>query len=486
MRLSTLIGRDVPRDPEIAGLASDSRDARPGYLFAALAGAQTDGARFIDDAVRRGAVAVLAEPGAPAPAAAALVESDNPRRDLARLAAAFYARQPETVVAITGTNGKTSTAWIAAELWRRLGDRSGVVGTLGAHADDFHRELRHTTPDPITLHETLDAMVGAGIRRVALEASSHALAQHRIDGVRLAGGAFTNITRDHLDYHKDFGDYFRAKRRLFDDAIPSGGFAVVNMPLSADAEPAREICAAARGRGVRVVTTGPGGGDLTLIDCAPTPDGLRVTARANGRAHVVTLGLIGGFQAENALVAAALVAEAGGVIEEILPLLAGVAAPPGRMERCATAPSGGVAYVDYAHTPDAVAAALRAIRPHARGRVVAVLGAGGDRDREKRGAMGAAAARYADFAIVTDDNPRHEDPAAIRKQVLAKAPDAIEIGDRAEAIERGVSMLGDGDVLLILGKGHESGQIVGAATYPFSDAAVAREAVARLGEEEKL
>ncbi len=480
MRLSRILGGPIDPDPDITGLTADSREAAPGMLFAALPGARVDGARFIPAAIAAGAAAVLASTSlAPearaAVGGAALVLDDAPRRRLALMASAFYPARPTTIVGVTGTNGKTSTAHFTRLIWRAMGRGAGSLGTLGAVADGFHQDLQHTTPEPVTLHRTLSAMAAANVECLAMEASSHALAQARVDGVAFAGVGFTNITRDHLDYHATFEDYAAAKRRLFEDLAAPDGFAVVNM----DGAGADDFAAAARARGLRLITVGRRGEDIRLETLTAAPRGLAMrlsTPNEGGREYAVEAPVVGAFQAENALVAAGFVIGAGAAPRDVLPLLAQLEAPPGRMQHVADV-AGAAVYVDYAHTPDAVAAALRAARPHAEGRLTAIIGAGGDRDPDKRPLMGAAATAAADAVIVTDDNPRSENPGAIRRMVLAGAPDAVEIADRADAIRTAVTTLKAGDVLLIAGKGHETGQIVGDQVLPFDDAAVALSAV---------
>ncbi|NWG91954.1 MAG: UDP-N-acetylmuramoyl-L-alanyl-D-glutamate--2,6-diaminopimelate ligase [Parvularculaceae bacterium] len=474
MKLSALAAAPFSPDPDIKGLTADSRTVRPGFLFAALPGATADGAAFIPQAEKAGAAAILARPGART--SLPLIADAEPRRRLAAIAARYYPRQPEFVAGVTGTNGKTSSAVFAAALWSMLGRRSGSIGTLGARAGGFERKLQHTTPEPVTLHETLDAMAGAGVDHLAMEVSSHALAQFRADGVRFAAAAFTNITQDHLDFHADLADYFRAKKRLFLELLPKSGVAVVNL----DGEGGEEVESAASGRGVTVLTTGARGRTLTLKALAPEATGLRVSIASGEKRFDLRLPLIGAFQAENALLAAGLAIASGEKPDAALPLLERLPGVPGRMQRAADVGGAG-AYVDYAHTPDAVETALCAIRPHAKGRVIVIIGAGGDRDRGKRPLMGAAAARGADVVIVTDDNPRTEDPAAIRRDVLAGCPGAEEVADRRDAIAMGMAMLKTGDVLLIAGKGHETGQVVGTETLPFDDVDVARRVAKEIG-----
>ena len=466
-------------DPEITGLTADSRTVAPGYLFAALAGGRRDGARFIADAARRGARAVLAEPDARAAARAAglaFVAADNPRRRYACLAARFHAAQPRIVAAVTGTNGKTSVVRFARQIWTALGRRAASLGTLGLEAPGLAappglRGAALTTPDPADLHRALAALAGAGFDRLALEASSHGLAQHRLDGVRLAAAAFTTFGRDHLDYHRTEADYFAAKARLFAELLPPDGAAVLcaEMPRFADLQ---RIC---RARGHRVATYGRRTGDVRLA----ARDGESLAVEAFGAAFTVATPLVGGFQAENLLGALALVVACGADPADAAAAAEAVEGVPGRLQRVATTAVGAAVYVDYAHTPDALRAVLAALRPYVAGTLALTFGCGGDRDPGKRPEMGAVAARGADRVVVTDDNPRGEDPAAIRAAVRAACPTAVEIGDRATAIATAMADLGPGDALLIAGKGHETGQIVGDTVRPFDDAAVARALAAR-------
>ncbi len=474
MKLSALALASFAPDPEIAGITADSRAVRPGFLFAALPGEKADGAKFIPQAEERGAGAILAAPGARA--RVPMVADDNPRLRLAEIAARFYPRQPAVIAGVTGTNGKSSTARFAARLWRRLGERAGSLGTLGAEATDYEKKLQHTTPDPVALHETLDEMARAGVTHLAMEVSSHGLAQYRADGVKFSAAAFTNLTQDHLDYHRGFDDYFAAKLRLFTELLPKGATAVVN----ADGAGAGHVATTSGVAGLKVVTTGAKGDFLKLVSAAPHANGQSIVVDHGRERYRIELPLVGAFQTENALVAAGLVIALGADAAKVLPRLAELEGAPGRMQHVADV-DGAAIYVDYAHTPDAVATALAAIRPHAAGRVIAIIGAGGDRDRTKRPLMGAAAAAAADIVIVTDDNPRSEEPASIRREILAGAPDALEIGDRADAIAMGVSLLEPGDVLLVAGKGHETGQIVGDKVLPFDDAEAARAAASKRG-----
>ncbi|WP_428407998.1 UDP-N-acetylmuramoyl-L-alanyl-D-glutamate--2,6-diaminopimelate ligase [Hyphococcus sp.] len=470
MRLSELAYETIKPDPQIDGLTADSRAVSRGFLFAALPGVKTDGAKFIRQAEENGAAAVLALPGVTSNLP--VITDAEPRRRLAQMAARFYPRQPEVVAGVTGTNGKTSTVRFAAQLWALLGLEAGSIGTLGAQSRVYERPLAHTTPDPVMLHETLDAMARAGVTHLAMEVSSHGLVQHRADGVQFRVAGFTNITQDHLDYHASFEDYFAAKGRLFSDLLSKGGTAAINM----DGEGAEGVIELARARNLPTIQTGVKGRDVRLVDCKAHMAGLALEIECGGYRYRADPPLIGGFQAENALLAAGIVIGAGAKASDVMLQLANIEGAPGRMEYVTEIDGGGV-YVDYAHTPDAVATALKAIRPHAPGKVIAIIGAGGDRDKTKRPLMGAAAKENADFVIVTDDNPRTENPASIRAEILKGCPEAKEIGDRGEAIAAGVAMLSEGDVLLILGKGHEAGQQVGDQVFPFDDASVARDAV---------
>ncbi len=479
-RLADLVGTDGTLearhgDVAIAGLAADSREVKPGYLFAALAGSRTDGARFIADALGRGAVAVLVgdRVAMEAPASIAVVRASDPRRLLALMAARFYGRQPQTVVAVTGTNGKTSVVSFVRQIWLELGFRAASLGTVGLVSAGGERKVDHTTPDPVSLQALMAGLADEGITHLALEASSHGLEQRRLDGLRLAAGAFTNLSRDHLDYHATPEAYFAAKARLFTELLPAGAAAVLN----ADSPEAMRIEAIARERGLQVLTVGHKGGDLAIVEQTRRGLGQHLVIAGRTGRHTVHLPLVGDFQASNALVAAGLVMAAGGEEARTVRALEGLKGAKGRLELVATTAAGASIFVDYAHTPDALQTALEALRPYTTGRLVVVFGAGGDRDRGKRPQMGAIAAEIADRAIVTDDNPRSEDAAAIRAEIMAACPGASEIGDRASAIDAAIAGLAAGDVLLVAGKGHESGQIVGDRIIPFSDHQVVIERV---------
>jgi UDP-N-acetylmuramoyl-L-alanyl-D-glutamate--2,6-diaminopimelate ligase len=473
MKLRDLFSDDVTIDPQaqatdVTGLAVDSRAVKPGDLFFALAGSKTDGARFIDSAIASGAVAIAGDHPPPGRLRVPFVATSNPRRALALAAAKFYPRQPATIAAVTGTSGKTSVAAFTRQIWQRLGHDSASIGTIGLVSPSRTIYGSLTTPDPIALHRQLDEIAREGVTHLAFEASSHGLDQYRLDGVRIAAGGFTNLTRDHMDYHPDVAHYLAAKLRLFRDLVAAEGAAVI----SADHECSETVIEAARAKGLRIVTVGRKGNGkgegirLVEADIDGLAQKLRVEHR--GRMHAVRLPLVGAFQIENALVAAGLAigtgSEAGAVFAE-LELLEGA---KGRLERVAER-NGASVFIDYAHKPDALTKALQALRPYARRRLVVVFGAGGDRDAGKRPLMGAIAAENADHVIVTDDNPRSENPATIRSAILSAAKGASEIGDRAEAIRSAIAALQPGDALLIAGKGHETGQIVGDRILPFSD-----------------
>ncbi len=473
------IGRDG-RDSalEITGLTADSRQVAPGFLFAALPGAKADGRAYIHDAVTRGAVAVLAPTGTrldPGEPPVHMILETNPRRAFARMAARFHGPQPATVVAVTGTNGKTSTALFTRQIWALLGRSAGSLGTLGAAAPGYGRDGTLTTPDPVLLHQILAEMAEAGCDHLAMEASSHGLDQYRLDGVSVSAAAFTNLTHDHLDYHGSMAAYLKAKMRLFSEVMAPGGVAVLNADVP-QYETLAELC---RGRGHRILSYGANGTDLRLDEAVPTVDGQDLRLTVLGQARRVHLPLAGRFQAMNALAALGLALATGVYADRAVAALQRLEGVPGRLQKVAVLRGGAVAYVDYAHTPDSLETALTALRPHATGRLVCVFGCGGDRDRAKRPLMGGIAARLSDLAICTDDNPRSEDPAAIRAAIMAACPGGVEIGDRAEAIRAGVAALkGAGDVLLVAGKGHEQGQIVGRTVLPFDDATHVRAAIA--------
>jgi len=482
MKLSDLIAAagapaDHWRDADITGLAADSREVRPGFLFAALPGTMVDGTRFIPQAIDNGAAAIIATDTAQTgdTGTVPLIRSDKPRRMLALMAARFYPRQPATIAAVTGTNGKTSVAAFLQQIWQAQGLAAASLGTLGIVTASGTQTLRHTTPDPVEVHLRLDRLAASGISHLALEASSHGLAQFRLDGVRLSAGAFTNISRDHLDYHPTFEDYLAQKMRLFGELLPAGAPAVID----ADTAEGVDVVALARDRGLAVMTVGENGDMLRLAAREPRRFGQDIAVAAGGRLYKLHVPLMGDFQVSNALVAAALAIATGIDTDAALGALEGLRGAEGRLERVATTADGASIFVDYAHTPDALENALRALRACAGGRLNVVFGCGGDRDRGKRAQMGAVAARGADAVYVTDDNPRSEDPAAIRAEIMVAAPDAREIDDRAAAIRCAINDLEAGDLLLVAGKGHETGQDLGDRIIPFKDHDVVRGVLAQ-------
>lgn len=471
------------RNPVLTGITLDSRAVRPGMLFAALPGSARHGAEFIATALDQGAGAILTDAmgaiiasEAIGRSSAALVVADDPREALAYAAALWFGAQPATMVAVTGTNGKTSVATFTRQIWAALGHEAINIGTTGVEGA-FSAPSSHTTPDPVTLHRMLCDAAAAGVTHAAMEASSHGLDQRRLDGVRLVAAGFTNLTQDHLDYHHTMEAYLAAKAGLFTRLLPEDGVAVVNL----DGAHGSDIAELALNRGLRVLTVGKGqGADLQIAATRPDARGQEVRYLWQGQAHQTRLNLIGAFQAENVAVAAGLAIAAGAPPEAVLSVLPKLTGVRGRMQLAATRKNGASVFVDYAHTPDAIETALKALRPHVMGRLIIAFGAGGDRDTTKRPLMGAAARANADVLYVTDDNPRSEDPAAIRAAILAACPEANEVGDRAEAILRAVDALQPGDALLIAGKGHETGQVIKGDIFPFDDVEQASIAVAAL------
>ena len=479
MLLSELLAGDpaVTGEADILGLTADSRAVQPGYLFAALRGGQADGADYVNDALARGAAAVLADVGRDiATGDIPLISADNPRRRLAQLAARFHGPQPRVIAAVTGTSGKTSVADFTRQIWRSSGQHSASLGTLGVVGEGLDTRLPHTTPDPVTLHAALAEIAAAGIDHLAIEASSHGLDQYRMDAVEVGAAGFTNLSQDHFDYHPTVDHYLQAKLRLFQVVMAPGGAAVLNVDVPEFAC-LKQAC---RARGHKVVTYGTRPSDLHLTAIDP---GRTITVDVAGESHQVAFILPGTYQALNALCAAGLAMASGITPDQALAAFAGLKGVRGRVELVARHASGVPVYVDYAHKPGALEAVLATLRPLANGRLVVVFGCGGDRDTAKRLIMGRVAASYADRIFVTDDNPRSADPAAIRREVLKGCPEAMEIGDRTEAIAAAVAGLEVGDVLVIAGKGHESGQIIGDQVIPFDDAAVARAAITALGGE---
>ena len=469
-------------NPAITGLAVDSREVKDGFLFVALPGTRVHGGTFIQFALRMGAAAILTDAAGAkiaeqelAASDAALVIAEDPRQALAYTAALYFGAQPGIMAAVTGTNGKTSVATFLRMIWQEMGLEAVNLGTTGVEGD-FTAPLNHTTPEPITLHRTLAAAAGAGIGFAAMEASSHGLAQCRLDGVQLRAAGFTNFTQDHLDYHATFDEYFNAKAGLFNRVLPEEGTAVINV----DDPRGLDMAMIAGGRGQSVITVGKAEADIALMGQRFDATGQDMRFTFRGKAYQTRLNLLGGFQAENVLLAAGLAIACGAEPERVFEVLHELKGVRGRMQLAATRENGAAVFVDYAHTPDAVATALQAMRPHVMGRLIVVVGAGGDRDAAKRPLMGQAAAENADVVFVTDDNPRTEDPATIRTAVMQGAPEATEVDDRAKAILLAVDALQPGDTLLIAGKGHETGQIVGEDVLPFDDCEQASVAVAAL------
>lgn len=481
MKLGDMFASGVPEDAralEIAGLSADSRAVKPGYLFAALQGVAAHGRDFVEKAKANGAVAVVSAGDLGAEPGIVHVIDSNPRRAFALAASAFYPRRPATIVAVTGTNGKSSTVDFLRQIWAHAGKRAASLGTLGAIGPSGVIDLGHTTPDPALVHATLAALADDGVTHAAMEASSHGLEQHRIDGLSFAAAAFTNLTQDHLDYHKDMAAYRDAKLKLW-ALVKSGGVAVIN----ADAAEGEAFERGAKARGLDVMLCGwraPRQHALKIVEIQPRPNAQSMTLLWDGKEVDVELPLIGEFQALNAVCAATLALVSGETPEAVWAGMAKLKPVKGRMEHVGQSKSGGHVFVDYAHTPDGLDVLLRAARPHAPGRIICVFGCGGDRDADKRPKMGAIASRHADVVIVTDDNPRGEDPASIRAQILKGAPNGQEVGDRARAIREAVSMLRAGDALMIAGKGHETGQIIKGVTHPFSDQDVAKAALEAL------
>lgn len=476
----------------INGVTCDSRAVKKGVLFVALPGAKADGRAFIHDAIRHGARVILGPPGTQLPGKEELADlsgedtvlltHDTPRAAYAVLAAAFYNAQPQTIAAVTGTNGKTSTVHFAQQIWAHLGAQSASLGTLGVRTSSSSTGGQLTTPDPARLHAELADLAAAGITHLAMEASSHGLDQHRLEGVDATLAGFTNLSRDHLDYHGDMRSYFAAKARLFTQVMDGAGKAVIN----ADDEYGDELCGLCRAAGIAFSTYGFKGADLRLVDVAAVPAGQRISVECDGGAFEATLPLVGEFQVYNALCAAGLVMAGGDwPAQDVLKALEGLEGVPGRLQFVGGHSEGAGIYVDYAHTPAALENVLQALRAHTKGRLICLIGCGGDRDPGKRPLMGAAAVQYADLAFITDDNPRSEDPAAIRAAMLegaeqAKSGAACEVAERACAIQSAIQQAGEGDIVLIAGKGHEQGQIMADHIAPFDDADQARKAIQSL------
>jgi len=471
MKLRDILPADAELDAAaaalaVAGVTADSRAVQHGDVFVAIAGGKIDGLRFVAPAVAAGAVAIVSERPLlePLPAGVAVVRVSNTRRALALMAAKLYPRQPQTIAAVTGTSGKTSVAAFARQIWCALGHDAASLGTIGIVSARRETYGSLTTPDPVELHRSLDALAGEGVTHLAIEASSHGLDQYRLDGLHLAVGAFTNISRDHLDYHSSFDAYLAAKLRLFNAVLQPGAAAVIDV----DHDHADAVLDAAATRGLSILTVGRKASGIRLIDATVSGYAQTLAIEHQGKQRRLRLPLVGEFQVENALVAAGIAIATGADPDAVFPVLENLKGAKGRLELAGTS-RGAPIFIDYAHKPDALAKALDALRPYTSRRLVVVFGAGGDRDRGKRPLMGAIAAAKADRVIVTDDNPRSEQPGAIRAAIVAAAKDAVEIGDRNEAIRAAIADLRPGDVLLIAGKGHETGQIIGDRVVPFSD-----------------
>ena len=471
MRLRDLVG--VESDSEVTGFAIDHRKVAAGSVFGAFKGQAFNGEDFIPMAVDRGAVAVIARPEATVDRVPHIADA-QPRKRFAELAAKFYAPYPETVVAVTGTNGKTSTVEMTRQIWRMCGLRSASIGTLGVTTSDDQVKTGLTTPDIVTFLNNVAGLKKMGITHVAYEASSHGLDQHRAEGVPLAAAAFTNFSRDHLDYHETMDAYFDAKMQLFEQLLPVGRPAVV----WTDDPKSGEVVERSKRAGHEVLTVGRKGEAIQLLEQTPTPLGQTLLLEHGGKSYRLALPLIGAYQAANVLTAAGLVLATGGKWDAVFSAMQRVAPVRGRLERAVISRAGVPVYIDYAHTPDALEAAIAALKPHVEGRLITVFGAGGDRDQGKRPEMGAVATNMSDVVIVTDDNPRSEDPTEIRRAIMTAAPGAIEIGERRDAIAEAVRIARSGDIILIAGKGHETGQIIGDRILPFDDALVAREVAA--------
>lgn len=471
MKLCDLVRRGS--DQKVTGFAIDHRKVVPGNIFGAFKGAKFNGEDFIEEAVKRGAIAVVTRPGI-ITGKAFRIETDNVRATFAELAGKYYAPYPDHVVAVTGTNGKTSCVEMTRQIWRMTGQRAASIGTLGVTTGDDQVKTGLTTPDIVTFLSNMAGMRRMGISHVAYEASSHGLDQHRSEGLPVHVGAFTNFSRDHLDYHPDMDAYFEAKMRLFGEVVMDGGAAVV----WTDDPKSDAVIAKVKERGLKLLTVGERGDTIRLGERRSTPLGQALNIVHDGEQRLLKLPLIGAYQAANVLVAAGLALATGGDWEKIFAAMGRLSPVRGRLERAVISRKGAPVYVDYAHTPDALEAAIAALRPHVEGRLITLFGAGGDRDTGKRAPMGAVAAAGSDLVIVTDDNPRSEDPEAIREQIMEGAPEAMNIAGRREAIAAAIKEARAGDIVLLAGKGHEQGQIVGDKILPFDDVEVARECAA--------
>ncbi len=477
MKLSALIAglNDAALESEegeahVTGFAIDHRKIAPGNIFGAFRGTKVNGEDFIEDAVSAGALAIVAHPDAEVEGAVHIA-AEEPRRVFALIAARYFTPTPQYVAAVTGTNGKTSTAEMTRQLWRMAGLNSASIGTLGVTTADEQVKTGLTTPDIVTFLSNMSGLAREGVSHAIFEASSHGLSQYRTEGLPVHVGVFTNLSRDHLDYHGDMDSYFEAKMRLFDEVVQDAGTAVI----WADDEWSGPVIKRAMDRGLSLFTVGEQGTSLRLLSRTPTQLGQVLMVKAQGNTHRISLPLIGAYQAANVLCAAGVILSTGGALDDVIDHLQRVQPVRGRLERAVITKIGAPVYVDYAHTPDGLRAAIDALRPHVKGKLITIFGAGGDRDKGKRPEMGKVAAELSDIAIVTDDNPRGEDPAAIRADIMAGAPGAQEVGDRRAAIAHAIGLAGADDIILLAGKGHEQGQIIGDRVIPFDDVEVARE-----------
>ena len=483
MQLAELTGKkDASSGVKISGLSLDSRRVKPGYLFAAFQGEKMDGTRFIDEAIEKGAVAVLTGPEAEIKVTGAVhISDDNPRKAFSKMAAKFYGSQPKTMAAITGTNGKTSTAHFVRQMWQRLGAKAAAIGTLGVVSEGVNHSTGLTTPDPITLHQALNALAGLDVTHAIIEASSHGLVQHRVDGVDVKVAGFTNLTQDHMDYHADEENYYKAKALLFKDVLNKNGTAVLNT----DSPFGVRLGVAMKKRGVKVISVGRKNADIHLKRTTPEKGGQFMEFSYQGKDYDTRFSVMGSFQADNVLLAAGIVIAGGFAAKKVFETIYYLAGVPGRMEKVANTPNGAEAYIDYAHTPDGLQHALYSMRDHTYGKLHLVFGCGGERDTGKRSKMGAVAEAMADFVYITDDNPRNENPSEIRMEIIEGCPSGVDFVDRGDAIRFGVRAMQPDDVLVITGKGNETGQIVGDQVLPFSDKNVVLETVVKMKEDVK-
>lgn len=477
MKLSDIIDKKLVNDVDIKGITADSRQVKSGYMFVALPGLHFNGADFIGDAIKAGAAAVLcADDVKSTDKNVVWVTDPYPGRVFPKYVARFFAKQPRNIAAVTGTNGKTSVAFFTQQIWKHMGYEAASIGTLGIQADGYTKNTGLTTPDPVVIHKALSELCDLGVDHVVFEASSHGLDQRRLDGVNISAAAFTNLTHDHLDYHQNEQDYFNAKKRLFTEILKPQMTAVLN----SDCPLIKELQKICTDRGHHIISVGRDDGDIRLLDQRTTSSGQEITLSYRSKIYDASLPLVGHFQATNALMAAGLVIGCGGDSDAVFKALSYLRPVRGRMEQAGRHPSGARIYVDYAHTPDALETVLKALKPHVRGNLSVVFGCGGDRDRAKRPIMGEIAERLADRIYVTDDNPRSENPADIRAEVLVGSPSGIDAGDRAHAIETAVADLENGDILLVAGKGHEQGQTIGNDVFDFDDVSVVRSAIAAI------